>query len=131
VLPGQREQILVVDDEVPVLSVIQQSLRKMGYRVITRADSQDALETFRAEPDKFDLVITDHTMPGLQGAELAEKMGEIRSEVPVILVTGLNQPPSFKGSRYAPRRAVCQKPINFVELSHRLREFLGTNNGKS
>lgn len=126
VLPGQREQILVVDDEVPVLSVIQQSLRRMGYRVITRADSHDALETFRAEPDKFDLVITDHTMPGLQGAELAEKVGEIRAEVPVILVTGLNQPPSFKGSRYAPRRAVCQKPINFVELSHRLRDFLET-----
>jgi len=120
----------VVDDEIPVLSVIQQSLRKMGYRVITRADSQDALETFRAEPDKFDLVITDHTMPGLQGAELAEKMGEIRSEVPVILVTGLNQPPSFKGSRFAPRRAVCQKPINFVELSHRLRDFLGSSNAK-
>ncbi|MGC3957179.1 MAG: ATP-binding protein [Verrucomicrobiota bacterium] len=131
VLPGQREQILVVDDEIPVLSVIQQSLRKMGYRVITRADSHDALETFRAEPNKFDLVITDHTMPGLQGAELAEKVGEIRSEVPVILVTGLNQPPSFKGSRYAPRRAVCLKPINFVELSHQLRDFLGAGNGKS
>lgn len=131
VLPGRREQILVVDDEIPVLSVIQQSLRKMGYRVITRADSQDALETFRAEPNKFDLVITDHTMPGLQGADLAEKMGEIRSEVPVILVTGLNQPPSFQGSRHAARRAVCQKPINFVELSHRLRDFLEAGNGKS
>jgi PAS domain S-box-containing protein len=124
VRPGRREQILVVDDEVPVLSVIQQSLRKMGYRVITRADSQDALETFRAEPDRFDLVITDHTMPGLQGAELAEKIGEIRAELPVILVTGLNHPPSFSGSRFAPKRAVCQKPINFVELSHRLRDFL-------
>ncbi len=131
VLPGKREQILVVDDEIPVLSVIQQSLRKMGYRVITRADSQDALETFRAEPNRFDLVITDHTMPGLQGAELAEKMGEIRSELPVILVTGLNQPPSFSSSRYAPRRAVCQKPINFVELSHRLRDFLGATSRRS
>jgi PAS domain S-box-containing protein len=124
VRPGRREQILVVDDEIPVLSVMQQSLRQMGYRVITRADSQDALETFRAEPGRFDLVITDHTMPGLQGAELAEKMGDIRAELPVILVTGLNQPPTFNGSRYAQHRAVCQKPINFVELSHRLRDFL-------
>jgi PAS domain S-box-containing protein len=124
VRPGRREQILVVDDEVPVLSVMQQSLRQMGYRVITRADSQDALETFRAEPERFDLVITDHTMPGLQGADLAEKIGEIRAELPVILVTGLNHPPSFAGSRFAPKRAVCQKPINFVELSHRLRDFL-------
>ena len=124
VRPGQHEQILVVDDEVPVLSVLQQTLRQMGYRVITRADSLDALETFRAEPDRFDLVITDHTMPGLQGADLAEKIGEIRADLPVILVTGLNHPPSFAGSRFAPKRAVCQKPIDFVELSHRLRDFL-------
>jgi len=122
---GYREKILVVDDEVPVLTVMQQHLRKMGYLVTTRADSADALETFRAEPQQFDLVITDHTMPGMQGAELAEKLGEIRSEVPVILVTGLNQPPTFTGSRYAPHRAVFQKPIDFVELSHRLRDLLG------
>lgn len=129
VLPGNRERILVVDDEIPVLNVMQQHLRKMGYRVITRADSNDALETFRSEPGLFDLVITDHTMPGMQGAELAEKLGEIRSGVPVILVTGLNQPPSFSDSQYALHRAVCRKPINFVELSHRLREFLGPVTG--
>lgn len=123
-LPGQREQILIVDDEVPVLSMMQQRLRQIGYRVITRADSVEALETFRAEPDKFSLVITDHTMPSLLGAELAEKLGEIRPDVPVILVTGLNQPPEFVSSRYAEHRAVMQKPINFVELSHRLRSFL-------
>jgi two-component system, cell cycle sensor histidine kinase and response regulator CckA len=121
---GRRERILVVDDEVPVLSMMQQQLRKLGYRVITRADSLDALETFRAEPDKFDLIITDHTMPSLQGAELAEKMGEIRPDMPAILMTGLNQPPSFIGSRFAPLRAVVLKPINFSELSHRLRGFL-------
>jgi len=128
-LPGRRERILVVDDEVPVLSMMQQQLHKMKYRVITRADSLAALETFRAEPEKFDLIITDHTMPFLQGAELAEKLGEIRHDLPVILMTGLNQPPSFVGSSYAPLRSVVAKPINFFELSHRLREFLDKPNG--
>jgi CheY-like chemotaxis protein len=123
-ISGQREQILVVDDEIAILSMVQQRLRKMGYRVITRADSLDALETFRREPNKYNLILTDHTMPGLQGAELAEKLGEIRPDVPVILMTGLNQPPDFAASRYATRRTVIQKPINFVELSHRLRHFL-------
>jgi CheY-like chemotaxis protein len=123
-LPGHREHILVVDDEIPVLSMMQQRLRQIGYRVVTRADSLDALETFRAEPKKFSLVITDHTMPGLQGAELAEKLGEIRSDIPVILVTGLNQPPEFSGSRFVTHRAVFQKPLNFAELSHRMRSFL-------
>jgi PAS domain S-box-containing protein len=123
-LYGRREQILVVDDEIPVLGMMQQHLRKMGYRVTTRADSQEAMKTFRANSDNFDLVITDHTMQGMQGADLAEEMGDIRPDLPVILMTGLNQPPDLAASRHAPLRFVFQKPINFIELSHRLRKFL-------
>jgi PAS domain S-box-containing protein len=124
---GRREMILVVDDEIPVLSMMQQQLREMGYRVITRADSLNALETFRREPNKFALVITDHTMPHLQGAELSEKLGEIRVDVPVILMTGLHQPPDLSRSKYAPLRTVIAKPINFFDLSQRLRGFLDTS----
>ena len=124
VLPGRHERILVVDDEILILSMMQQHLRKMGYRVITRADSLSALESFRDEPHKYDLVLTDHTMPCMQGAELAERLGEVRPEVPVILMTGPNEPPGFAGSRFAARRAIIKKPIEFVELSHRLREQL-------
>jgi PAS domain S-box-containing protein len=124
IVKGNHEQILVVDDEIPVLDMMQQRLRKMGYRVITRADSLEAMKTFRADTNHFDLVITDHTMPDLQGAELAEAMGDLRPDLPVILMTGLNQPPDLSGSRYAQRRLIFQKPINFVELSHSLRRFL-------
>lgn len=123
-ISGRREHILVVDDEVLILSMMQQRLRKMNYRVITRADSVSALETLRAEPDKFRLVITDHTMPALQGAELAEIIGEIRADLPVILMTGLNAPPDLSRSKFAPRRRVISKPLDFVQLSHRLRELL-------
>jgi CheY-like chemotaxis protein len=129
ILPGRNERILVVDDEILVLSMMQQRLRKMGYRVVTRADSVEALQTFRAEPSRFDLVITDHTMPSLLGAELAEHVGDLRPEVPVFLITGLNEPPNLSGSRYAAKRAVLQKPINFAELSRRLRKFLDERNG--
>jgi DNA-binding NtrC family response regulator len=82
------------------------------------------MKTFRADSGKFDLVITDHTMPGLQGADLAEEMGAIRPDLPVILMTGLNQPPDLSGSRHAPLRSVFRKPIDFVELSQRMREVL-------
>ena len=123
-LRGKREQILVVDDEIPVLNMMQQQLRTMGYRVITRADSLEAVNTVRADPDHFDLVITDHTMPGLQGADLAEELGAIRPNLPVILMTGLNQPPDLAASRHAPLRFVFQKPIDFIELSYCLRKFL-------
>ena len=71
ILPGQREWLLVVDDEPVLLHLLQQYLRKMNYRVITRADSMDALATFRSNPKRFAAVVTDHTMPCLQGAELA------------------------------------------------------------
>jgi two-component system cell cycle sensor histidine kinase/response regulator CckA len=127
-LSGHREQILVVDDEIPVLDMMQQRLRKMGYRVVTRADSREAMKTFRADAGHFDLVITDHTMPDMQGAELAEEMSALRPDLPVILITGLNHPPDLSGSQYAPRRQVFQKPINFVELSHCLRRFLDEPN---
>jgi len=130
VLPGRNERILVIDDEVPVLSMMQQRLRKMGYRVVTRADSIEALQTFRAEPAKFDLIITDHTMPSMLGAELAELAGDLRPELPVVLMTGLNQAPDLSNSPYAVRRAVLAKPIDFVELSHRLRKFLDQPNGQ-
>jgi PAS domain S-box-containing protein len=123
-LRGHREKILVVDDEVPILDMMQQHLRKMGYRVTTRADSLEAMNTFRADPKHFDLVITDHTMPGLQGADLAEELGAIRPDLPVILMTGLNQPPDLTASRHASLREVFQKPINFIELSQCLRIFL-------
>jgi PAS domain S-box-containing protein len=123
-MKGHREQILVVDDEIPILDMMQQHLRKMGYRVMTRADSVEAMKTFRADSGKFDLIITDHTMPGLQGAELAEEVGAIRPDLPVILMTGLNQPPDLSGSRHAPLRSVFRKPIDFVELSQRMRQVL-------
>jgi two-component system cell cycle sensor histidine kinase/response regulator CckA len=123
-LQGKREQILVVDDEVVLLSMIQQRLRKLNYRVITRADSVDVLETLKANPRKFDLVITDHTMPSLQGAELAELLGEIRPDLPVILMTGLSAPPDMSASKYASRRRVIAKPVDFAQLSVKMRELL-------
>lgn len=129
ILPGRNERILVVDDEILILSMIQQRLRQMGYRVVTRADSVEALNTFRADPSTFDLIITDHTMPSLSGADLAEQVGQVRPNVPVVLITGLNEPPNLSGSRHASRRAVFQKPINFVELSRRLRKLLDAPNG--
>jgi PAS domain S-box-containing protein len=123
-LPGKRERILIVDDEVAILSMMQQKLSKMAYRVVTRADSLEALETFRGEPAKYDLVLTDQNMPGMEGTELSEKIGEIRPDIPVILMTGLNEAPDFPSSRYTKKRIVVLKPINFLELSRHLRFFL-------
>jgi PAS domain S-box-containing protein len=124
IVPGHREWLLVVDDEPVILHLMQQYLRKMNYRVITRADSAEAFDTFRKDPKRFAAVITDHTMPCLQGAELAGELGKIRSDLPVILMTGLSCLPDLSGSPFAACRAVIRKPVDFPDLSRRLRQFI-------
>lgn len=86
-LPIQKgnERILLVDDEKVIAQMIQQTLERLGYHVTARNSSTDALEAFRTNPDKFDLVITDLTMPNLTGDKLAVELIKIRSDIPVIV----------------------------------------------
>ncbi|MFP4573632.1 MAG: response regulator [Desulfobacterales bacterium] len=90
-LPTGTESILLVDDEKPIVEMLQQILESQGYRVTIRTSSVEALEAFRANPDKFDIVITDMTMPDMTGDRLALKIKEIRSDMPVILCTGFSE----------------------------------------
>ena len=90
-LQGQEERILFVDDEEQIRAVIDAILSKNGYQVTTFADGKEALEEFQKEPDRFDLVITDMTMPSMTGAELAQKILALRARTPVILCTGQSE----------------------------------------
>jgi PAS domain S-box-containing protein len=84
-----NESILLVDDEDQIVRMVQETLKRLGYHVTPRTSSIEALEAFRAQPDKFDLVITDMTMPNMTGAELAPKLLDIRPDIPIILCTGI------------------------------------------
>ncbi len=66
-------------------------MESLGYKVVTKTSSLEALETFRADPDGFDLVITDMTMPGLRGEELAREIIALRPDMPIILCTGYSE----------------------------------------
>jgi nitrogen-specific signal transduction histidine kinase len=90
-IPHGRENILFIDDEVSLVDIGQQVLERLGYKVVTRTSSVEALELFQAKPDTFDLVITDMTMPNMTGAKLAREMMSIRPDIPVILCTGYSQ----------------------------------------
>ncbi|OGQ86061.1 MAG: hypothetical protein A2512_08785 [Deltaproteobacteria bacterium RIFOXYD12_FULL_56_24] len=87
-LKGQGEQILFVDDEKQLRAFIQDILSNNGYQVTTSADGMQAWEVFQKYPDKFALVITDMTMPAMNGADLAQKIMALRPRTPVILCTG-------------------------------------------
>lgn len=85
--PG-TEHILFVDDEEILAEMGKTMLEKLGYKVTVRRSSFEALETFQNTPDAFDVIITDQTMPGMTGYDLARRLLQIRKDVPIILCTG-------------------------------------------
>lgn len=91
VVDGEKRTIILVDDEKDVLNLFEILLTKKGYSVEKFSSSVEALECFRADPKKFDLIITDQTMPDLTGVELAKKIKEMRADIPIMLLTGYSQ----------------------------------------
>ena len=90
-LSGKGERILLVDDEEQIGAAVSALLSKNGYQVTTFTDGLQALAEFQHKPEHFDLVITDMTMPSINGAELAQKIMALRPEIPVILCTGQSE----------------------------------------
>jgi PAS domain S-box-containing protein len=88
---GGQERVLFVDDEKAIVEIGQRMLEHLGYEVVVRTSSIEALQLFRAQPDKFDLVITDMTMPNMTGEHLAQELMCIRPDIPVILCTGFSE----------------------------------------
>ncbi|MCE5270467.1 PAS domain S-box protein [bacterium] len=90
-IPGGKESVLLVDDEEGILAVGRMALNRLGYRITVRRSGPEALAAFQAEPQSYDLVITDQTMPGMTGLELAIKILSIRPDLPVIICTGYSE----------------------------------------
>ena len=89
-IPFGTERILFVDDERTLADIGQRVLKQLGYDVLVKTNSIDALEAFGSRPDHVDLVITDYTMPNMTGTELAREILQIRADVPIILCTGFS-----------------------------------------
>ncbi len=85
---GHGEQILFVDDEIGIMNLATTVLEQIGYKPVSLNSSIEALRVFQAEPDRFAAVITDLTMPGMTGTELAKQIHEIRPGIPIILTSG-------------------------------------------
>lgn len=88
---GRRGRILFVDDEEIICETYSDMLLQLGHEVSTRKNSVDALDVFKASPDKFDLVITDQAMPNLSGLDLADHLRKIRPNISIILCTGYSE----------------------------------------
>ena len=121
------ERILLVDDEETIVSMEKQMLERLGYDITERTSSIEALETFRAAPDKFDLVITDMTMPHMTGVQLSQKLLEIRPGIPIIICTGFSEKINYKKAKALGIRGYAMKPVAMGELADKMREVLESN----
>jgi PAS domain S-box-containing protein len=120
---GQQHHILVIDDEEALSELLSEMLSIQGYRVSVEHDGLKALQAYTSRPHEFDLVITDQTMPGLTGSEIAKKMLVIRPELPIVLCTGFSDDIDEKGAKGIGIRAFVNKPINnqnLLRLVHQL-----------
>ena len=123
-LPPGQGRILLVDDEVAVVGMSGKLLQRLGYDVVGQTSSLEALEVFRADPRGFDLVITDQTMPGLTGEALVGEIKALRSDVPIIICSGLGQrlsPEAMRGHGIAGSLA---KPALADEFARAVQEAL-------
>jgi PAS domain S-box-containing protein len=109
--------ILVVDDEDLVATMIARSLERLGYEVACTTDSDDALEAFAEDPNAFDLVVTDQTMPSISGMDLAKRLLAIRPDLPIILCTGFSETVNEGTARAAGIAVFLTKPVHPSDLA--------------
>jgi CheY-like chemotaxis protein len=104
-------------------------LARLGYQVTSRPSSLDALELVRANPDRFDLVITDQTMPQMSGAELARELLRIRPGLPIILCSGFSETITAEEARAIGVRDYFMKPLLLEEIAVAIRRILDRTDG--
>lgn len=121
-IPRGRESILFVDDEEAITRLCKQLLEQLGYKVEVSNSSLDALAAFRADPQKFDIVITDQTMPNMTGEKLARELLEIRPDLPIILCSGFSYTITPEKAKAIGIREYLMKPIVTRELSEAIRQ---------
>jgi CheY-like chemotaxis protein len=112
-----RATILLVDDEEMVAQMLARGLRRLGYRVVTHLDSRTALADFTQTPELFDIVITDQIMPQMSGVRLAQRIHEVRPDIPVALCTGFRDSYNEQQAREAGVADFILKPTSHRALA--------------
>jgi len=123
-LPGGKERILFVDDEDLLAELGKKLLERLGYQVTVHTKSFEALGTFQNQPYDFDLVITDQTMPGMTGLDMARRMLQIRHNIPIILCTGYSALVDEEKAKSQGIKEFAMKPLNNNTLAGLIRKVL-------
>jgi PAS domain S-box-containing protein len=123
-LPTGYERVLFVDDEEALVEMGEEILAELGYHVTSRTGSKEALALLREDPSRFDLVITDQTMPDMTGVELAKEILALRPDMPIIMCTGFSHAVDADKARAAGIRAFVMKPLTKKEIARTVRKVL-------
>ena len=128
---GQGKHVLYVDDDASIVFLVSRLLEKAGYRVSGFDRGAAALEAVRADPEAFDLIVTDFNMPGLSGLQVAEELRRIRPGLPVVIASGYITGELTAGARAAGVRQVVYKPDTVDELCRTIRQLLPIETGQT
>jgi CheY-like chemotaxis protein len=124
---GGAEKILIVDDEEPLLYTMTEILKGLGYAPTPYHNPIEALRAFEKDPLYYDLVITDQTMPNMTGTLLAHRIGLIRNDVPIILMTGYDQLEDPDELKKLGIQKVILKPFKKTYLAETIKTVIGKN----
>ena len=127
-ITGGGQRILFVDDEPSIVKMEGQLLSALGYDPELYTQSPDALAAFEEDPAKFDLVITDQVMPEMTGCELAERILELRPDMPIILCTGFTETCSAEDAEKIGIRDFLMKPVSKRELAESIHKLVVEEN---
>jgi signal transduction histidine kinase/ActR/RegA family two-component response regulator len=119
-----KEHILYVDDEMMLLDAPKKLLNTLGYTVTVENSSHQALYRFKSNPDQYDIVITDMTMPEMTGDVLAQEMMKARPDLPVIITTGYNSRLTKEVAKRIGFKAFLMKPFQVKDIAQKIREVL-------
>jgi len=123
-LPRGKERILFVDDEEALVRLGQKLLESLGYEVTIATSGEDAMELFRSDPQAFDLIFTDQTMPNITGMQLSEQILKVRPDIPIILCTGFSATTSDETAKAVGIKTFIMKPLTKQALALTVRKVL-------
>ncbi len=124
-----NEKILFVDDERTIVKIGTQLLERMGYSVTGTTSCMEALALFNSDPDEFDLVITDMSMPAMLGTEFAKKLLKTRPDLPIIVCSGFSKGIAPKAAMDIGIKAFLEKPVLARDLFTKIRDILDLKKG--
>jgi FixJ family two-component response regulator len=114
---GDGQTVMIVDDEKPLVALGEEILAKLGYEPVGFSSGAAALAPFREAPQRFDIVLTDETMPELVGTALAQEMRLLRPDIPIVLMSGYGGTPLHDRARALGIREVLRKPLQSKDIA--------------